>query len=162
MHQPNQQRGRPFVKAMFMMVHFLNMTPLIAKNPLIEIVPAKSFGDVSLGEAKESIMKKGYALDTDRQGDYLVKEPLHVRIENNKAAEIWFENIHIPNKTLRYNGKPLPSKPTLKNLLAFFGDCDKPIKGTGGILYKCCKGGVQIATFYGSNQLSFSVLQPTP
>jgi len=68
-------------------------TPVYAIKPgsIMNLVPGKSLGQVSMGERLAELLKKGFLPDTSRSPDiYLKKDLLLVRLQGERVVQIWF------------------------------------------------------------------------
>ena len=123
------------------------------------LVPGKSLGDISIGETRGSLVKKGFVLDEIRDtSKYLKKENILVVLEDNRAVQIWFESMNLSSLSLR--GQKFPNINSPEVLRNFFKDCEPEYKGSGGILIYCENRGVELAYSFSKALQGLSVVTP--
>jgi len=135
---------------------------LAAGKSTVEIIPAKSFGDVAIGDTKEALLGRGFTVDTVRDqiaSGYLVKGRLHVRLSQDRVVQIWIADVSQWRRVLRFRNKPFPRTITLKSLTTLFAPCDAPEQGSGGTLTACQNQGIELATSFGASEIQLSVLK---
>jgi hypothetical protein len=135
----------------------LVLSPLpIFANSILELVPGKSLGEVSIGETSASLRAKGFTADTSRVSEdytYLVKPPLLVLLKDDKVAQICIPEVKKHFSVLRYKGKKFPKAKNLKSISKFLGGCADTQTGTGGLKKFCADGHVELTTNFPSNDL---------
>lgn len=126
-----------------------------------ELVPGKSLGDVSLGEERASLLRKGFVPDQDyAEGLYVIRDGMHVSLYGDKADLIWLErNLW---KKIYFKGKSLGSLNSLIDAKKIFSSCEDPVQGSGGQMVYCENRGLRIDTSFPKNSVSgFSVVLPS-
>ncbi|KYG69232.1 hypothetical protein AZI87_08480 [Bdellovibrio bacteriovorus] len=130
---------------------------------LLTIIPGKRLSEVSIGDSASKLKKKGFITDDSRQSPstttYMKKKDLLVRLQNDKAVQIWFEGKNLGELSL--NGKALPASDNINSFKNFFKGCEE-YQGSGGQLLYCEKRGIEI-TSSGMNGsgVKISVIAPT-
>jgi hypothetical protein len=127
-----------------------------SEKKFLELVPGKSLGEVSIGEAKADLLRKGFAVDDSRWSEeytYLLKQPVLVLLKGDKVAEICLMDVPKHLSRLRYKGKDFPRTAKLDTVSGFIGDCAEPVVGSGGIIRRCARGQVELATRFPSGEV---------
>lgn len=126
----------------------------MAKKVSLDLVPGKSLGEVTLGDSRTDLLAKGFTADPDRASlefTYLLKQPLLVLLKDDKVFEICLLDFPKHLKVLRYRGKDFPRSAQLETVSDFIGACEEQVVGSGGVIRRCGKGGVELATRYPSS-----------
>lgn len=114
------------------------MTPY-TEPKILELVPGKSLGDVSIGESDVSLKSKGFELDRSyAEPNYMRRGSILVRLENQKSIQIYFGDTDVLKadyERLRFEGKSLPKNLSFEKMKTFFKDCDVVMQIGATLLY---------------------------
>lgn len=148
------------MKSLFIAINLFSMG--VHANEIINAVPGKSLGQVSIGESSAKLEKIGFKLDTSRASDpsvtYWIRGKHLARLKSDKVVEIWLNDV--TSKTLTINKKRLPKKLNFQSLKKVLSNCEEH-EGSGGQLVYCEGRGVEFSFSRRDGSIGFSVLLPS-
>jgi len=126
-----------------------------AKMDLIDIIPGRSIGAVTLGAPLESLPNGANVGELN--GSYMGISFTH---KGGKIDDVWIDDLRKMRHPVQWAGKEVPRHAKLKALKNLFGPCQAIPGLKGGMAFKCDSGLTLGCDFHGTG--SFVQIRPLP
>ena len=116
-----------------------------AKMDLIDIIPGRSIGAVTLGAPLESLPNGANVGELN--GSYMGISFTH---KGGKIDDVWIDDLRKMRHPVQWAGKEVPRHAKLKALKDLFGPCQTILGLKGGMAFKCDSGLTLGCDFHGT------------
>lgn len=119
---------------------------------IVELVPNKSIGAVSLGTKAADLPKQAKV-----QGPGGELEGIRFLLnETGSIEDIWIDDLRTFAGILTYQGQTIPRDATVETLETLFGKCQR-VPGVKGAIYYNCAAGIALGTDFSRRTLQVRV-----